>query len=53
MGALIGHNLAQPARAGAAARPERVGSRVKFDPSALGLAAAGVQGRHAVLSLTF
>ena len=52
-GALIGHSLAQPARAGAAGAETRVGSRVKFDPSALGLAAAGVQGRHAILSLSF
>ena len=53
MGALIGHNLAQPARAGTTKPETRVGSRVRFDPSALGLAAAGVQGRHAVLSLSF
>ena len=52
LGALIGHNLAGPPRA-ASTRTSGIGTRFNFDPSALGLAAAGVPGRHALISLSF
>lgn len=52
-GALAGHSLANPPRAGAPPAPTRSSSRLRFDPSALALAASGARGNHAVLSLAF
>ena len=60
LGALAGHNFANPPRAqstGASLRPtqERLGSasRVSFDPSAIAFAAGRVPGQHALLSIRF
>ena len=53
VGALLGHNLAAPARAGTSRVSSRVGSRVRFEPLGLGLAAGRVPGRHALISLSF
>jgi hypothetical protein len=52
LGAILGRNLAAPARAGSAA-PPRVGSRLTINPAALGFAATGVRGQHALVSLSF
>ncbi|HET9452741.1 MAG TPA: hypothetical protein VFO66_00555 [Gemmatimonadaceae bacterium] len=55
IGAMAGHALSNPARAGGASAPERSSgaSRLRFDPTALVLAASKSPGRHAVLSYSF
>jgi hypothetical protein len=53
LGAFAGHSFAKPPHAGEPAMESRSSSRLRFDPTALALAAAKTPGRHAVLSLTF
>jgi len=53
LGAMAGHAFANPPRAGDSPTAVRTGSRLRFDPSALALAASGARGNHAVLSLAF
>jgi hypothetical protein len=53
IGAMAGHALANPPRARSGVMPTQRSSRLRFDPSAVALAAAKTPGRHAVLSLAF
>jgi hypothetical protein len=59
LGAIAGHSMASPARAGSrralapSASPRSGGTRLTVDPTALGFAAAGVPGQHALLSFRF
>jgi hypothetical protein len=53
LGAFAGHSFAKPPRAGEGTTETRSSSRLRFDPTALALAAAKTPGRHAVLSLSF
>lgn len=54
VGAMAGHALSNPARAGTSSPDRSSGaSRLRFDPTALVLAAAKSPGRHALLSYSF
>ena len=53
LGALAGHNFANPARAGSRAMRPEGERRVRFDAAGLVFAASRVPGQHALLRLSF